>query len=68
MVECVRVRQYVHAHERPTAPLTRASPAQAELLDSLQQQDQQRALHLQERELKLNPHIQGKGTLLNPKS
>lgn len=66
MVACARVRECVHAQERPTAPLTRASTAQAELLDSLQQQDQQRALHLQERELKLNPHVQGKGTHFKP--
>jgi len=36
-------------------------PPQAELLEDLQLQDQQRAQHLQERDLKLNPHVQGKG-------
>jgi len=46
------------AHRSPVR-----AAAQAELLDNLQQEDQQRAQHLQERELKLNPHVQGKGAL-----
>lgn len=41
----------------------RATP-QAELLEDLQLEDQQRAQHLQERDLKLNPHVQGKGVLI----
>ena len=56
------------AFARSTIPVSFASVLdcvcnwpQAELLEDIQLADQERAQHLQDRELKLNPHVSGKG-------